>query len=181
MDISMRIPAKENDTSIKRPSNILLIGMPGSGKSTVGRKLAEKCGYGFIDADEEFEEYMGISPADYISTFGVPKFREKESFILDGFSNCTRTVISLGGGVVEIPSNLQLLKKAGVIVYIKRDTARLARGGRPITAAKGVDRLYEERHEAYDSWSDLCVENNGEINDAVNSLYHLLDNCSELC
>ena len=157
-----------------KPDNILLIGMPGCGKSTIGRRLAEKCGYSFIDADEEFEEYMGISPADYISTFGVPKFREKESLILSGFSNCSRTVISLGGGVVEIPSNLELLKKAGMIVYIKRDTARLARGGRPVTAAKGVDTLYEERHEAYETWADLCVENNAEVNDAVERLFTAL-------
>ena len=116
---------------------------------------------------------MGISPADYISTFGVPKFREQESLILEGFSNCARTVISLGGGVVEIPSNKELLKKAGLVVYIKRDTNRLARGGRPVTAAKGVDRLYEERHEAYETWADLCVENNGEISAAVEILWNL--------
>ena len=167
----------ENSESIFKntsPANILLIGMPGCGKSTIGRRLAEKCGYGFIDADEEFEEYMGINPADYISTFGIPKFREKESLILDGFSNCTRTVISLGGGVVEIPSNQELLKKAGVIVYIKRDLSKLARGGRPVTAAKGVDRLYEERHEAYETWADVCIDNKGEINDAVDGLYKVL-------
>ena len=154
--------------------NICLIGMPGSGKSTIGKQLAQKLGYVFMDADHEFEEIIGISPADYIESFGVPKFRQKESELLAEFRKCTRTVISMGGGVVEIPSNRELLHAAGIAVYIKRDLEKLARGGRPVTAAKGVDRLYEERHEAYETWAELCVENNGEVSDAVESLYRML-------
>ncbi len=150
-----------------KQENILLIGMPGCGKSTIGRMLAGKLGYNYIDADVEFEEYNGISPADYIECFGIPKFREKESEVLAQFRKCTRTVISLGGGVVEIPANEQLLHEAGKVIYIKRDLNRLARGGRPITAAKGVDRLYAERHEKYEQWADLTVENDSDLNTAV--------------
>lgn len=152
------------------PDNILLIGMPGSGKSTIGRMLSSKLGYNFIDADAEFEEYIGISPADYIECFGVPRFRKEESEVLSQFRKCTRTVISLGGGVVEIPENEELLRAAGLIVYIKRDLDKLARGGRPITAAKGVEQLYAERHEKYEKWAQITVDNDSDLNSAVNSI-----------
>ncbi|MCR5685259.1 MAG: shikimate kinase [Lachnospiraceae bacterium] len=159
---------------MRRPNNILLIGMPGCGKSTIGRLAAERIGYSFLDADEEFEEYFGISPADYIECFGVPKFREKESKVLGVFKNCTRTVISLGGGVVEIPSNEKLLHKAGKVIYIRRDTDKLARAGRPVTAAKGVETLYAERHERYEQWSDHTVDNNSDVENALSAILKLL-------
>ena len=151
--------------------NILLIGMPGCGKSTVGRQLAQKLGFAFIDADTEFEEYFGISPADYIECFGVPKFREKESEVLAEFRKCTCTVISLGGGVVEIPSNRELLHEAGRVIYLRRDLNRLARGGRPITAAKGVETLYAERHQKYEQWAEIIIDNNSDINTTVDAVY----------
>lgn len=150
-----------------KPENILLIGMPGCGKSTIGRMLAAKLGYNFIDADAEFEEYIGISPADYIECFGVPKFREKESEVIAEFRKCTRTVISLGGGVVEIPKNEELLHAAGKIIYIRRELDKLAQGGRPITAAKGVETLFAERHEKYEQWADLIIENDKELSKVV--------------
>lgn len=159
--------------------NILLIGMPGCGKSTAGRLLSRRLGYSFIDADTEFEEYTGISPADYIECFGVPKFREKESEVLAEFKKCTRTVISLGGGVVEIPSNEELLHAAGTVIYIKRDLSRLARGGRPVTAAKGVETLYAERHERYEQWSDHTVENDSDLNSLVENLCRLIKNSDD--
>ncbi len=159
---------------MKQNENILLIGMPGCGKSTIGRRLAEKTGYSFLDADSEFEEYFGIGPGDYIECFGVPKFRAKESKVLEGFKNCTRTVISLGGGVVEIPSNEELLHAAGQVIYIKRDLDKLARGGRPVTASRGVEALYQERHTRYEDWSDFTVENNGELNEVIESLVEIL-------
>ena len=155
-----------------KPENILLIGMPGCGKSTIGRMLAAKLGYNFIDADAEFEEYIGISPADYIECFGVPKFREKESEVIDEFRKCTRTVISLGGGVVEIPKNEELLHAAGKIIYIRRELDKLARGGRPITAAKGVETLFAERHEKYEQWADLIIENDKELSMVVEKVYN---------
>ncbi|MCR5768261.1 MAG: shikimate kinase [Lachnospiraceae bacterium] len=154
-----------------KPENILLIGMPGCGKSTIGRMLAAKLGYNFIDADAEFEEYIGISPADYIECFGVPKFREKESEVIAEFRKCTRTVISLGGGVVEIPKNEELLHAAGKIIYIRRELDKLARGGRPITAAKGVETLFAERHEKYEQWADLIIENDKELSMVVEKVY----------
>ena len=155
-----------------KPENILLIGMPGCGKSTIGRMLAAKLGYNFIDADAEFEEYIGISPADYIECFGVPKFREKESEVIAEFRKCTRTVISLGGGVVEIPKNEELLHAAGKIIYIRRELDKLARGGRPITAAKGVETLFAERHEKYEQWADLIIENDKELSMVVEKVYN---------
>ncbi|MCR5323627.1 MAG: shikimate kinase [Lachnospiraceae bacterium] len=156
---------------MKKTNNILLIGMPGCGKSTIGRVLGSKLGFNFLDADAEFEEYIGISPADYIECFGVPKFREKESEVIAEFKKCTRTVISLGGGVVEIPTNEELLHAAGTVIYLRRELSKLARGGRPVTAAKGVETLYAERHEKYEQWADIIIDNDSDLNAVVDVIY----------
>ena len=154
--------------------NILLIGMPGCGKSTIGRLLADRMSFDFLDADEVFEKKTGISPACFIEKSGEQEFRKRESEILGGFSLLTHTVISLGGGVVEIPANKDLIREAGTVVYIRRDNSDLALDNRPLSLSKGIEKLYELRHEKYENWSDISIDNIGDINDVSEDLYSII-------
>lgn len=144
-----------------RLSNVWLIGMPGCGKSTVGRALAEIYGIDFIDCDDEFEKRVGICAGEYINQHGNDAFRVEESRVISELSaSRKRTVISAGGGIVTIPSNYDLIKASCAVVYIKRDISKLSTEGRPLS--QGTDRLqrlYDERHTAYEEWSDFAVEN----------------------
>ena len=139
--------------------NIILIGMPGCGKSTVSRILSKEHGFTIIDADEEFKKQNGMTPAEYITEHGEPEFRRRETEVLRRLKPDSRACIATGGGVVTVPENLGVLKKLGFIVYIKRDLDKLAVKGRPLSAGKGVEKLFEERARFYSEWADAEVQN----------------------
>lgn len=139
--------------------NFVLIGMPGCGKTTIGRKFAKQNGYDFVDADEEFTRKYNISPADYIAEYGEAKFREAETSVIESFKPNTRTVFALGGGAVTVPENFELVKPLGIVVYIRRELSELATKGRPLTESKGVEKLYAERGDIYEMWADIAIDN----------------------
>ena len=139
--------------------NIILIGMPGCGKSTVSRILSKEHGFTIIDADEEFKKQNGMTPAECITEHGEPEFRRRETMVLRSLKPDSRACIATGGGVVTVPENLEVLKKLGLIIYIKRDLDKLSVKGRPLSAGKGVEKLFEERGRFYSEWADAEVEN----------------------
>lgn len=152
--------------------NIVLIGMPGCGKTTIGRKYADRYGYGFTDADEAFTQKFGMTPAEYITSRGEAEFRTAETAVLEEFKSNTRTVFALGGGVVTVPENFELVKPLGFVVYLKRDLAKLARNDRPITGARGVEQLFKERGDLYELWADYALDNNS-IEETIKKLNEL--------
>ena len=139
--------------------NIILIGMPGCGKSTVGRKLAREHGFSFIDADIAFKEKNRMTPAECIASLGEAEFRKRETLVLKSFKPDRRICIATGGGVVTIPENREILKELGFVVYLKRDLDKLSTKGRPLSAGKGVERLFAERSAFYEEWADVHVVN----------------------
>lgn len=153
--------------------NIVLIGMPGCGKTTIGREFAKRYGYTFVDADEEFEKENKVSPADCITRFGEARFRQLETKILEGFVPGRRTIYALGGGVVTIPENFELVKPLGLVIYLSRDVAELATDGRPITASKGTEELYAERADKYELWADAVIDNK-DINSTIEQIAKIL-------
>lgn len=155
-------------------ANIVLIGMPGCGKSTIGKKLAEQEGYSFIDCDELFEELYHMTCTECITKCGEAVFRDYESRALDTIKDIRRTVIAAGGGVVELSSNREKLGSMGTIIYIKRELDSLAKDGRPLTAAFGVEELYRRRHEKYEQWADASVIND-DPESAVCRISELID------
>ena len=142
----------------KNLTNIVLIGMPGSGKSTVGKLLAEMTGKEFADSDEVFEEEFGISPGACIETNGEEDFREKEESVIAKLSSKNQKVLATGGGAVKRTSNRKAMKRNGFVVYLQRDLSALSTQGRPLSMGEGrLQKLYEERKAIYEGLADLCI------------------------
>lgn len=140
-------------------ANIYLIGMPGCGKSTVGRKLASVLGREFIDADEFFELDRGDTPEHMINESGEESFRDMETAVLREIAARSGCVIALGGGVVVRPENREILGEDSTIIYVKRNIESLTTEGRPLSLTIGVAELYARRHALYEDWADITIDN----------------------
>jgi shikimate kinase len=135
------------------PHLLLLIGYRGTGKTTVGRLLAARLGWGFVDADDRIEGAAGKSIADLFAAEGEGGFRDRESVTLADLCRLDRHVISTGGGVVLRPANRDRLRRAGFVAWLTADArtiwARLQAdpttvARRPkLTAAGGVEEVRE--------------------------------------
>jgi len=142
----------------QQTQNIILIGMPGCGKSTVGKLLAEKTNRPFFDADDEFSVMHGMTPAEAINTLGEDRFREMEHEVLLSLGKESGRVIACGGGVVTRDYNYRPLHQNGVIIYLKRELSQLATGGRPLSQKTSPEALYLARKDAYERFADLTVD-----------------------
>ncbi len=140
-----------------RTKNIILIGMPGCGKSTVGRLIAEKLGRPFYDADNVFTEEFGTTPAEVIQGEGEEKFRQMEHEIAEKLGKNSGTVISCGGGVVTREYNYPSLHQNGTIIFLERALEKLSKKGRPLSQSTPIEQLYAARIGAYRRFADICV------------------------
>ena len=138
--------------------NIALIGMPGSGKSSAGRRLAEIMGRPFSDTDELVEAAAGKTIPEIIEKDGEEAFRLLETRQLDAETKKHGLVIATGGGVVTRPENLDLLRQNSLIVYLKRELSGLDTTGRPLSQSIGIRALAEQRLHLYEAWSDRSVQ-----------------------
>lgn len=169
------IPESENDrvTNILRAqmNNIILIGMPGCGKSEVGRRIAERTGRKFIDADQAIEESAGCRPIPEIfRQDGEEGFRKLETSVLAELGKQSGTVIATGGGCITREENYPLLHQNGILVWLQRDISKLPIHGRPISQTNPLDKLYAARKDSYERFSDVCIDNNGAIEDTVDAV-----------
>lgn len=155
--------------------NIVLIGMPGCGKTTIGKLLAEHLGRKFTDLDSYIEKKQGLS-INEIFRKGEQEFRRLESEAIITMENEKNTIIATGGGVVKNPSNMASLSKNGIIVYIDRSIGNIAGDIRTDTRpllAEGKERLeglYSERHKLYEQYSDLTVKNDGNLQETLENI-----------
>ena len=157
--------------------NVILIGMPGCGKSTVGRLLSEKMGRTFFDADEEFTKMHGMTPAEAIQTLGEEKFRAMEHEVILALGKQSGTVIACGGGVVTREENYRPLHQNGVIVYLKRELSRLSTNGRPLSQKTSPEALYLARKDAYERFADLTVESTEVIEKTADAMLATISEC----
>ncbi len=141
--------------------NVALIGMPGSGKTSAGRNLAELTGRTFVDMDVDFSQRYGRTPADVIQTQGEETFRRMETKALAEVAKGSSLVISCGGGVVTRPENLPLLRQNSSVVMIDRKIEELSSKGRPLSQQRGVAALARERLPLYRAWADHIVSCTG--------------------
>ena len=135
--------------------NIVLIGMPGCGKSTVGKIIADRLGKELLDSDSVITEKTGKTPAQWITECGEAKFREIETETLRELGKQSGKVIATGGGAVTVAENKALLRQNGSVFFINRDTELLSTYNRPLSGDIDVRRaLYEKRLPLYRSFCD---------------------------
>lgn len=145
--------------------NIVLVGMPGAGKTTIGRKLAKSLGRKHIDLDREFYYEYGIPSQDYLRKYDEKSFREKERAVVEKIGNMRGVVISTSGGVVSKIENYYDLKKNSIIFMIERELSYLSTKNRPLSEG-GIDTLIkmkENRQENYSYFTDYTFENKGDF------------------
>lgn len=148
--------------------NIVLIGMPGAGKTSTGRALARLLGRPFIDLDDAFAVECGMTAEQCIRSQGEERFRTLETQVTASYGGRSGLVIACGGGVVTQERNYDLLHQNGTIVFIDRPLYQLSSDGRPVSQLKGIERLAQERMPLYERWSDLHISCTGSAQgDAV--------------
>ncbi|MCL2630972.1 MAG: hypothetical protein FWD49_05575 [Firmicutes bacterium] len=161
---------------LKRTQNIALIGMPCSGKSTVGKSLATALNKHFLDTDEVIKTAEGISISEIFESKGETFFRECEARAVADIGAKTGQVIATGGGAVLNPQNMDNLKQNGIIILIERDIKRADGAGRPLLKdTESIKRLHEERAPLYKKYADFTVDNNGNINKTVKEIKDYLE------
>lgn len=157
-----------------RMQNIVIIGMPGSGKTTVSTMLAERLGRKILDTDTIVAEKAGMSIPEIFAAQGEAGFRKLETEATAEVGKLSGNIISTGGGVITVAENYELLHQNGVIVWIERDTNKLARDGRPISLSSDLNELYAARLPLYERFADIKADNNGDINETVNAIMEMI-------
>ena len=157
--------------------NVALIGMPSSGKTTVGRALAEALGKRFVDLDEEIVKADGRSIPDIFAAEGEEGFRQKETAVIAQFAKEGRQLLSCGGGAVKKPENVRLLRQNSVVLFLDRPLDALTvGGGRPLSSsADALRTMYAERRPLYLAAADAVVPNETTVADAVKASMEALD------
>lgn len=155
-------------------TNIALIGMPGSGKTSAGRRLARLLHRPFVDLDDAFQTEAGMSAAAYISNYGEPAFRELESEQVAKYASQSGLVIACGGGVVVRDKNWAPLHQNSTVVMLNRPLNELSVEGRPVSQQKGIEVLAAERMSLYQSWADLIFDTTGSAASDAEQLAQLL-------
>lgn len=154
--------------------NIILVGMPGCGKSTVGKLLAEKLGRDFVDADSEITASAGITIPEIFARSGEEGFRQIETQVLSELGKKSGLVIATGGGCVTQPRNYPLIHQNGTILWLTRDLDQLPTDGRPLSQVGKLELMYHIRKPLYELFSDGSVSNNTTPQDCAAAILKYL-------
>lgn len=150
--------------------NIMLIGMPGSGKSTIGAALAERLGRKLVDVDERIVEMAGCSIPEIFAKDGEEGFRRIEHQALCEVSQESGLVIATGGGVVTRQENFDPMRQNSLIVWLLRDLALLPKDGRPLSQTNSLTEMFKVREPMYRAAADCIADNNGSVEDTVKQI-----------
>ena len=162
-------------STLKREvENVVLVGMPGCGKTTVGRILADKLGKKLVDTDEMIEKDAGETVPAIFEKYGEAKFRDLEAEAAKAAGKLTSTVVTTGGGIVKRAGNFDPLRQNGTVVYLTRKTEDLAREGRPLSADADLEKMLAERAPLYEKISDFTVPNDGDPEKAADIIIEKL-------
>ncbi|MGN1052530.1 MAG: shikimate kinase, partial [Candidatus Scatosoma sp.] len=161
---------------LAQKQNVVLVGMPTSGKSTVGAILSKLTGKPLSDTDALTEQRLQKSIPEFFAESGEAAFRREESLTVKDVAAKTGCIIATGGGVVLSPENIRLLKKNGKIFFLDRPKELLtAGGGRPLSSnAEALGRMYEKRLPLYLAAADCRIVNDSSPEDAAREILHNL-------
>jgi len=156
--------------------NIVLIGMPSSGKSTVGKILAEKLNREFIDTDAEIVNQSGKSIPEIFEEHGEAHFRKLEQSVVEKYGKEKGLVISCGGGAVMNQNAYIHLKQNGVIILLTRDLNKTEVTGRPLLKnLEALQKIYAQRMPTYKKFADIIITNDGELEDTLRNILEKLN------
>ena len=147
----------------RQMKNIVLVGMPGCGKSTVGKVLAKRLSRPFFDADEEIVKRAGKPIPEIFQVEGEAGFRKIETEVLFDLCRQSGAVIATGGGAVTVPKNHDILRQNSMVVFINRDIAVLPTAGRPLSEQNDLHEMFRRRLPLYRAVCDYEVDGNGKI------------------
>lgn len=163
----------ERELTLKM-QNIVLIGMPGSGKSTIAKALGERLERRVYESDELIVEKAQMSIPDIFAKFGESRFRQFESEVLSELGKQSGIIISTGGGAVTREENYPLLHQNGIMVWLKRSIDALPTDGRPISQSTDLNELYAVRKPLYERFCDITADNNAYIESTVKTILEVL-------
>lgn len=166
--------------------NIYLIGMPGCGKSTLGKRVANSLKMSFIDADDYIVEKSGKTIDEIFAESGNEGFRKIESQCLLDISKMENVIVATGGGIVTIPENIPVMKDTGCIIFIDTPVENILNNsslsGRPLLKDKSkIYDLYNDRIGKYKSSADYVCENAGMLNVAEGNLMDICRKIIKIC
>ncbi len=163
-------------------TNIVLVGIMGCGKTSIGISLSYKLKMPFIDMDKEIEKTAGMKIKDIFAKYGESYFRKLETETSKRVSKLSGYIISTGGGVVLHEDNMKHLKQTGYILYIHRTPDEIIKSvkieNRPLLAS-GPEKLYEiykQRHNIYLKYADIVVNNSGDFQNGVDNVFNAVKN-----
>ncbi len=164
----------------KLKSNIVLIGMPGCGKTTVGKVLSKKLKYKFCDMDSYIQQISKKTIKELFEQ-GEENFRDWETKACEELVKLNNTIIASGGGVVKREKNIEILKKNCTILFIDRPAERILSdvdiNSRPLLkdGKEKLYSLYEERYELYKNAADIIILNKGYLRDTIDIIMDILN------
>lgn len=153
--------------------NIVLIGMPGCGKSAIGQLLAAQTGKNFVDTDAEIEKLAKKSIPGIFAEDGEERFRSLETEVLAELGKQSGLVIATGGGCVTRQENYRLLHQNGSIFWLQRDLEKLPTEGRPLSQTQTLQEMYRIRQPLYAGFADYVIENNRTLEATVQEIMEI--------
>lgn len=150
--------------------NLVLIGMPGCGKSTLGRILAQKLSMPFVDSDAQIINTAGMSIPKIFEISGEEGFRKIETQVLSEIGKRSGQIIATGGGCVTRSENYQNLHRNGIIIWLMRDINSLPTDGRPLSASGNLEKMYAVRQPLYNAFADIVVNNSNTPEETADAI-----------
>jgi shikimate dehydrogenase len=152
-------------------TNLVLVGMPGCGKTTVGRALARLSGKPFVDLDERIVDSAGASIPEIFAQEGEETFRHLESLVLDDVCTQDGQVIATGGGAVLQAENRAAMRRTGRVYFLRRALEELPTDGRPLSQKGSLEEMYRARKPLYSAAADVVIDNNVALEETAELIW----------